>query len=590
MANDQSINVDVAVIGGGPAGSTLATLLRKYNPDLSVLVLEKEHFPREHVGESQLPAIGPVLEEMGVWDKVEAANFPIKIGATFSWGKDLDTWDLDFYPVEEFVDEPRPAKYAGQRRHTAFQVDREIYDTILLDHAASLGADVRQGVRVASIETEGDRVTGLTLDDGSTVTARHYVDASGAVGLLRKAMGLESWAPTELRNIAIWDYWQNAKWAVEIGVGGTRIQVRSLPYGWIWFIPLGPTRTSIGLVCPSSYYKESGLSTEELYLKSLEMQKEFNALVKDAEREGPVHSTKDWSHLTERLVGENWFIAGEAAGFADPILSAGLTLAHGSAREAAYSILELDRGELDPAWLRTRYDERNRRNIRQHIRFAQFWYSANGCFTDIKGICQSIAKEAGVKLSPAQAWRWLSQGGFATETVTHAAVGSFDVSTTRQLLAHFDNRGRKTDFAANGYNVFKLNLRNATETVIGHLVDGRIQQVQAYERGGHRLPRAGYYGLLLEVLGRTSELDQMWKMLEQAVSRSSTEAGRQMNLSQALQALDVLIEEHWVTPSVDKRKGVLKVDNEGSRYVRSSAEAMRSLAEKGKTSHVKSNI
>jgi len=582
---------DVAIIGGGPAGSTAATLLRKYAPDLDVVVLERERFPREHVGESQLPAISPILDEMGVWEKVEQANFPIKIGATFSWGRDFDTWDLDFYPVEEFVDEPRPARYEGQRRSTAFQVDRAIYDTILLEHAASMGAQVRQEVKVTRIDTDADRVTGLELDDGSTVTARHYIDATGAVGLLRKTLGLESWAPTELRNIATWDYWQNATWAVEIGVGGTRIQVRSLPYGWIWFIPLGPTRTSIGLVCPSSYYKESGLSTEELYLKALEEQREFSRLVEGATREGPVRSTKDWSHLTERLVGENWFIAGEAAGFADPILSAGMTLAHGSAREAAYSILELEHGEIDPAWIRTRYDERNRRNIQQHIRFAQFWYSANGCFTDIKGTCQAIAKEAGLKLSPVQAWRWLSQGGFATETVTLPSLGSFDVSTTRQLLTLFDERGRKTDYAANGFNVFKLNLRNAKKTVIGHLVDGRIRQVEAYQRGTSTLPMAGYYGLLISVLQKASDLQTIWASLTGTVARAGgTAAGQQLNLSHALQALDVMIEEQWVTPSLDKSKGVLKVDNEGSRYIRSSADAMKALAERGKTTRVQSNI
>ncbi|MFI4916853.1 MAG: tryptophan 7-halogenase, partial [Phycisphaerales bacterium JB060] len=129
------ISCDVAIIGGGPSGSTLATLLRKYNPALKVLVLEKEVFPREHVGESQLPAISPILNEMGVWDKVEAANFPVKLGASLTWGRDGERWDFDFYPVEEFKDEPRPAKFEGQRQRTAFQVERSIYDKILLDHA-----------------------------------------------------------------------------------------------------------------------------------------------------------------------------------------------------------------------------------------------------------------------------------------------------------------------------------------------------------------------------------------------------------------------------------------------------------------------
>ena len=363
---------DVVIIGGGPGGSTAASLLRKYNPALRVLILEKARFPRDHVGESQLPAIGSILNEMGVWEKVEQAGFPIKIGASYTWGRNNDRWDFDFYPVEEWRDEPRPAMYTGQRLHTAFQVDRALYDDLLLKHAESLGAEARQETHVVEILREGDRVTGLRLECGEIVTGRHYIDASGTVGILRRAMGVEVRVTNELRNIAVWEYWRNAEWAVEIGVGATRVQVRSLPYGWIWFIPLGPDRTSVGLITPAEHYKKTGLSPEEIYLKALEEQPEIASLVRNATRENNLQSCKDWSQLAERVVGENWFLVGEAAGFADPILAAGMSLAHSSAREAAYTILELDRAELDPAWLRERYDRRNRTNIEQHIRFAQY--------------------------------------------------------------------------------------------------------------------------------------------------------------------------------------------------------------------------
>ena len=173
---------DVAIVGGGPSGSTAATLLKKYNPDLNVLVLEKEKFPRDHIGESQLPSIGPILHEMGVWDKVEAAGFPIKIGASYTWGREGEQWDFDFYPLESWRDEPRPAQYEGQRRQTAFQVDRAIYDDILLRHAEQMGAQVREQVKVTEVLVDGQRVAGLRLDTGETVTARYYLDASGAVG------------------------------------------------------------------------------------------------------------------------------------------------------------------------------------------------------------------------------------------------------------------------------------------------------------------------------------------------------------------------------------------------------------------------
>src|SRR5580704_6005078 len=151
------MDCDVAIIGGGPAGATAGTLLKKYNPGLKVALFEREKFPRDHIGESQLPGISRVLDEMGVWDKVEAAGFPIKIGSTNRWGKEPELWDFEFFPGELFQDEARPAKYEGQRRFTAFQVDRSIYDKILLDHAREMGVEVHEEVNVRKIHRAGDR-------------------------------------------------------------------------------------------------------------------------------------------------------------------------------------------------------------------------------------------------------------------------------------------------------------------------------------------------------------------------------------------------------------------------------------------------
>ncbi|MCB9838766.1 MAG: tryptophan 7-halogenase, partial [Phycisphaeraceae bacterium] len=467
---------DVAIIGGGPAGSTLASLIRKYNPDLHVVILEKAKFPRDHVGESQLPGVGHICHEMGCWDKVEAAGFPIKIGASYTWGRNMDKWDFDFYPVERFVEEPRPAKFQGQRTATAFQVDREIYDDILLNHAQELGADVRQETAVTEVLHEGDRITGLKLHTGDVVTATHYIDATGAVGFLKRAMNVSSWEPAGLRNIAIWEYWRNAEWAIEISIGATRVQVRSLPYGWIWFIPLGPDRTSVGLICPADYYRDSGKSVEELYRQALSEQADISALMANATPEGKLQSCKDWSHLADRIAGENWFICGEACGFADPILAAGLSLAQSAAKDLACTILEIERGEIEAQWLRDRYNDRVRKNIGQHIRFAQYWYASNGCFNDLKEHCQSIANDAGLSLSPEDAWRWLSQGGFAEEDPGHAILGSFDLKSARSVIDLFTTEAPSDGFAIDKFNVFKLNLRDAQEDTFGFPKMGRIHR------------------------------------------------------------------------------------------------------------------
>lgn len=581
---------DVVIVGGGPAGSTAATLLRKYNHDLRVLILEKEKFPRDHVGESQLPSISPILHEMGVWETVEAAGFPIKIGASYTWGRDNDRWDFDFYPVEQWRDEPRPARFEGQRKFTAFQVDRAQYDEILLRHAESLGTVVREETMVREVLVEGDRITGLKLDSGEVVTGTHYIDASGTIGLLRRALNVGSEAPKELRNIAIWDYWTNAEWAIEIGVGGTRVQVRSLPYGWIWFIPLGPTRTSIGVICPAEHYKKLGKSPEQLYKEALASQPEIAALIKNAESRGMVESCKDWSHLADRIVGENWFLTGESAGFADPILAAGMSLAHSSARDAAYTILELERGELDPEWLRGRFDRRNRDNIAQHIRFAQYWYSANGCFTDLQEHCQAIAKEAGLRLSPGEAWRWLSQGGFTTENEGLATAGSFDIASAKQILELFDQRGRDCPWLSDGYNVFKLNLHGATQGHVGHLKEGRIEQVPCYQRGEATLPMTGYYGTMVDLLNQSADGATLAKNIMQIVKIRARPEDRRVIFGRFIQALDVMIQEGWVLRKKDKKRPMVRVGNEGQRYIRKSEVTNQALKDAGEHSTIKSRI
>ena len=566
---------DVVIVGGGPSGSTTATLLKKYNPELSVLILEKAKFPREHVGESQLPGISVILDEMGVWDKVEAANFPVKLGASFTWGNNGDEWDLDFYPVEEFVDEARPAKFEGQRRHTAFQVERDRYDNILLRHAEGMGTIVREETMVREVIVDGDRIEGLKLDSGEVVTARHYVDGSGHAAILRKALGIESVAPTNLRNIAFWDYYDKATWKIEIGVGGTRIQIRSLPYGWIWFIPQGPSRASVGLVCPSEYYKESGLTPQELYQKAIKDQPEISALIADAHSStgGKVHSTKNWSHLADKLTGENWWICGEAAGFADPILSAGMTLAHTTAREVAYSIMECDRGELDPEWIKSEYDGKSRRNIRQHIRFAEFWYAANGRFTDLQDYCKNIAKDAGLNLNPAQAWRWLAKGGFSNQNIEQAGFGSFDVGSSKQLIERFS--GRSSKYQITKLNEFKLNLKNAEEVYQSDLRNGRINRVLCYKRGESLLPMTGAWKTMVDILKQESDLETIYKALGEGVGRSSVSGAKNIGTFLFLQVLEVMVNEGWVIGRHNKKRplGTLQ----GSRMIRSEKEAREAL-------------
>jgi flavin-dependent dehydrogenase len=540
---------DVAIIGGGPGGSTTGSFLRKYNPTLRVLILEREKFPRDHIGESQLPHISGVLDEMGCWDKVEAANFPIKVGATFRWGKCPDLWHLDFLPLADFKNEPRPGKYQGYRQQCAFQVDRSIYDKILLDHAAELGCEVREETKVAEILRDGDRVNGLKLEDGSVITAGYYVDASGNAAVLRRALGVQTDCPTKLKNIAIWDYWHNTEWAAHIGTGGTRIQVMSLGYGWLWFIPIGPTRTSLGLVCSAEYYKQTGKAPEELYLEAVHSDERVARLIANGTRRGWVSTTNDWSFLSERTYGENWFLVGETAGFADPILSAGLTLTHAGGRELACTLLELTRGNHDPLWLKQHYDHNQRTRVWQHIRFADYWYACNGQFTDLKDECRAIAQEAGLDLSPDKAWRWLSTGGFANDVIGQATLGSYCLSFVKTVFRFFGTE--EMPWQASNANRFTLQLHGAKQEDVPAYRSGRVDKVTCYVRGDKRLPVVGFYALWLELLAREANIEKLLPPLLAVLRQNFVAEHLQRTLTDSFEALEVMVSEGWVKAELD---------------------------------------
>lgn len=533
---------DVIFIGGGPAGSTGSCLLKKYKPEMDVLVLEREKFPREHVGESQLPPISVVLDEMGCWDKVEAAEFPIKIGATYRWGNTNDLWDFQFLPIERVEDEPRPAKYEGWRKLTAFQVERSVYDKILLDHAKEIGVQVREETKVVEILRDGDKITGLKLEDGTVETARYYVDATGASGLLRRAMQVETVEPSSLRNIAFWDYWNDTEWAFSVGKGGTRVQVMSLGYGWIWFIPISPTRTSIGLVCPAEYYRQCGLSKEELYQKAVFEEPRIASLIKGATPDGDVKGTKDWSYYAERVYGENWFLVGEAAGFADPILAAGLTMAHLGARELAYTILALDEGSHDAVWLKEELQDNLTRRVAQHIQFADFWYTANGCFTDVKEHTRTIAAEAGLEFDANQAFQWLGTGGFMD--AGNAGLSGYDLESvidTIELMTEGE-----TQLEVFKYNRFILDMEGAVEEDVASYQDGKVVALRRWRKGKAVLPQRGMYYVLVQILQRGGDVSFLIPNMIAAVKQHGARPTDKKAMSYGLCHLESLLKSGWV--------------------------------------------
>ncbi len=546
----------------------MGSLLRKYHPQAKVLILEREHFPREHVGESQLPPVTMVLEEMDCWEKVEAVGFPVKTGALYRWGNSDDLWRFDFLVGQEYDEKPRPGKLEGQRYQTTFHVERSIFDEILLDHAGQFGCEVCEGTRVTKIEATGDRIDALKIegdnlpsmaDEHGYVRAKHYVDATGHVGMLRRAIGVHVNEPTSLKNIAVWRYWKSPDWeSIEgVGKGGIRVRVMSLGNGWIWFIPISKDRASVGFVTHAEHYKQSGLTPAELYSKALQDEPHIAELLSTATEDGDIRSTKDWSFLASRMVGENWMLVGESAGFADPILAGGMSLAMAGAREAAYIHAAILSQEHDADWLKSWYAETQTRRISQHIKFADYWYSANGHFSDLQAYTSQIAAEAGLDLNPVDAFRWLGTGGFVSDDLTAPVVGTYRLGAVKSAMQILS--GLPANWEINRANQFTLNLEGSSVVQVPYCRDGKIDKVKCYQRGASLLPMIGIYRIVFRALGRESDAAGLVKQLKMMIASTEGITEPYNAFLGALDALEGMVAEGWITPGVREGRPFMNV-------------------------------
>lgn len=379
---------DVAVVGGGPAGSACAAALRRRGH--SVLVIERERFPRFHIGESQLPWINEALNEIGAADAVAAAGFVRKWGASFMTAEGEWSQYADF---SRAVETPEPQTY---------QVPRDRFDQVLLDHAAGLGADVRQSHRAEDVHFGADAVT-LTFtgpDETTTaVRAGAVVDASGRNGFLAKRFGERRQDPL-LQNIAIHRQYEGVPRDEGRRRGDIRMVTRS-DGGWFWFIPISERVTSVGVVIPkASYRAEAGRTADDTLERVVAETPSASALLNGARPVTAARFEADYSYMHSRLGGDRFVLVGDAAAFLDPIFSTGVLLAMQSGIEAAKALSEgLRGGGLGAA--RFADYERQVRNRYDHFRrfvvgfydpaFRDLWFSPSSRFGIYEAVLSVLA-------------------------------------------------------------------------------------------------------------------------------------------------------------------------------------------------------
>ncbi|MER5620182.1 NAD(P)/FAD-dependent oxidoreductase [Streptosporangium sp. NPDC002544] len=325
---------DVVVIGGGPAGAISSALLARAGA--RVRLLERDFFPRYHIGESISSSCRAIIDLVGAREKIEARGYQVKEGLLLRWGAERD-WTINW-----------PDLFGDQVR--SWQVDRADFDDVLLKHAAEQGVQVVHGARVRKVGFDDGRAVGVEwVHEGhrQETAADFVVDASGRAGVL-SAQHFRDRRPHDVfRNVAIWGYYRGGALLPSTPRGG--INVISSPNGWYWVIPLSGDVYSVGFVTHKDQFlaRRSGFSSpDEMFLTLVAESETVAELVASGDFQGEVRVEQDFSYSADSFCGPGYFLAGDSACFLDPLLSTGVHLAMYSGMLAAATILSAHAGEV----------------------------------------------------------------------------------------------------------------------------------------------------------------------------------------------------------------------------------------------------
>jgi flavin-dependent dehydrogenase len=320
---------DVIIIGGGPAGSTVSTILAQRG--CRVGLFERERFPRFHIGESLIPETYWVLERLNMLPKMQQSHFVKKYSVQF---------------VNASGKLSAPFYFWDNKPHACsqtWQVVRSEFDAMMLENAREHGVDAHEGVHVVDIRHEGTRAVGVTVQPAGgarrDVRAKVVVDASGQAALVQNRRNLRVWDPL-LNKGAIWTYWKGAYRDSGRDEGATMVLQTEDRHGWFWYIPLHNDVVSVGIVAPFDHLFKGRAGHERTYHEEVDQCPAVKARIGNAARVTGYFATRDYSYRSTQVAGDGWVLIGDAFQFLDPLYSSGVLLALKSGELAADAIAD----------------------------------------------------------------------------------------------------------------------------------------------------------------------------------------------------------------------------------------------------------
>jgi FADH2 O2-dependent halogenase len=371
---------DVVIIGGGPAGSTLGALLAL--DGYRALIVERDIHPRDHVGESMVPANNFIMNRLGFLPKMEEAGFVHKQGVAWTAPRG-PIWNLVCIRTSDFPPPDAVQTYS-------YNVERDLFDALLLRHAHEKGVKVLQGVKVKQVLMDGDRAVGVRIEPVEgvehDVSARVVVDASGRRCLLSKQLGILRNKDAELNQHSIWSWFRGADDAPDDYKGMVIFHFLDLERAWGWQIPLRGGISSIGVVTAKEDFQKSGKTPDEFFDGLIARSRTFTHVMKTAERIRPWVIEGDYSYQMERVVGPGWMLIGDAMRFVDPIFSSGVDVAMYSASFAHKAIVD--------SWNGTEEREAFEAYAATVTDGVDVWYEVTDIFYKLQALCGRYAMDA----------------------------------------------------------------------------------------------------------------------------------------------------------------------------------------------------